>query len=358
MSKRRNDDHCICNPFALMAITTLIALLTCRNAHAELPAPQTQWADWPMAWAAGAPGEASATDLLDKPAGKDGPVTVRDGHFYSGKKRLRFWGVNFAFAACFPTHDQADAVAQRLANFGINAVRIHHTDMQPFPSGIWTDGTCETISPEALDRLDYLVAALKKQGIYTDLNLHVSRSWSKAHHWENADKLPESFDKLIDLFHPELIAANKKYAKELLGHVNAYTHARYADEPAICFIEINNEDTLFLWGGEQALAKLPEPYAGMLQKLWNDWLVKKYGTRDKLQAAWAVGEMPLGPNLLRDDFAKDWHSEQHDTAKMNATAEKRADGAAAVKLAVTHVDGTDWHLQYSQGGLKLAASPA
>jgi hypothetical protein len=334
--------------------TLLGILLFSLTARAELPAPPTQWLDWPMSWTPTAPGVMSATDLLDKPAGKDGPIIVRDGHFYSGAKRIRFWGVNFAFSACFPLHEQADAVAQRLANYGINAVRIHHADMMTFPGGIWADGKCETFSPEALDRLDYLIAALKKQGIYSDLNLHVSRTWSKSHQWENADKLPESFDKLIDIFHPDLIAANKQYARDLLGHVNAYTKVRYADEPAICFVEINNEDTLFLWGGEQALARLPEPYAGMLQKLWNEWLTQKYGAREKLREAWAVGEMPLGENLLRGDFKKDWHTEQHETAKLTATVEKLPNETPAVNLAVTHVDGTDWHLQFNQGGLKLA----
>jgi hypothetical protein len=280
--------------FALSAVVPIVVFagIGALGARAELPPPPSDWVDWPMNWTADAPGAFDASGLLDKPAGGRGPVVVRGSHFVTAanNKRIRFWGVNFAFAACFPTHGQADAVAVRLARFGINAVRLHHMDMQPFPGGIWTDNTCETISPEALDRLDYLVAALKKQGIYCDVNLHVSRTWSKAHHWENADKLPQSFDKMIDLFHPELLAANKKYAAELLGHVNTYTKARYADEPAVCFVEINNEDTLFLWGGEQALAKLPEPYAGMLKKLWNEWLVKKYGLRETLKKAWAAGE--------------------------------------------------------------------
>src|SRR5207249_4479233 len=112
------------------------------------------------------------------------------------------------------------------------AVRLHHMDFFPFPDGIWADAKLETLSLQAMDRLDYFVAALKKQGIYSDLNLHVSRRWSKAHDWPNADKLP-GFDKMLDLFHPDLIAAQKQYARDLLTHVNAYTKTRYADEPAI-----------------------------------------------------------------------------------------------------------------------------
>jgi hypothetical protein len=208
--------------------------------------------------------------MLDAPAGKLGFNTVRGEHFFTGDRRLRLWGVNICSAACFPTHSDADAIANRLAHFGINAVRFHHMDHAAWPDGIFTDDKLETLSPDALDRLDYFIAALKSRGIYADLNLHVSRWWSKAHNWPNADKTP-NFDKMIDLFDPDLIAANKQYARDLLTHINAFTHNRYADEPAVAMVEINNEDTFFTWDGEKKLASIPEPYAGMLMTRWKDW---------------------------------------------------------------------------------------
>ena len=87
-------------------------------------------------------------------------VTVRGEHFYSGDKRLRFWGVNFCFSGCFPAHQQADALAQRLARFGVNAVRFHHMDSAPFPGGIFTDQKLETLSPEALQYRTFEVVGI------------------------------------------------------------------------------------------------------------------------------------------------------------------------------------------------------
>jgi len=319
---------------------------------AALPAPPEQLAPWAMPWGNDVPGVVSADSLLDKPAGRNGPILARDGHFYEGNQRIRFWGFSIAFSGNFPTHEQADEAARRLSRFGINAVRIHHIDMFPYPNGIFADNTLEKLSPEAMDRLDYFVAALKSQGVYTDLNLHVSRWWSKAHHWENADKLPD-FDKMVDLFEPRLIDAQKQYARDLLTHVNAYTHARYADEPALCFLEINNENTLFLWGGEQKLADLPEPYGNQLTGLWNKWLLTKYGDRIKLEAAWANGAEPMGPDLIPSPFARppSWTVEQHDSAKMSA---RTIEGdAPVIELNIPAVDATSWHLQYSHGGIKL-----
>jgi len=339
-----------------------VLLLLTGLAGAAVPPPPApgDLADFPTSFLPDAPGAVSADALLDKPAGRNGPVVVRDGHFYSGDKRLRFWGVNVCFAANFPTHAEADVVAARLARFGINAVRFHHTDMAPYPRGIFADNSLTTLSPEALDRLDYFIAALKKQGVYANINLHISRGWARAKGWENADKLP-GFDKIVDVFNPELIAANKQYAKDLLTHVNAYTKTRYADEPAVAMVEINNEDTLFIWGGEQTIATLPEPYAGQLKKLWNAFLVTKYGARDKLKAAWGKGELPLGPNLLADPaFATlgkpraAWAIEQHEGAKMTVTPDAAEAPAKAVRLQVTNVTPTPWHLQLSHAGLKLA----
>lgn len=326
-----------------MTRLTLAAILLFSISVQAIP-PVEKWIDFPISYASDAPGAFAADGLLDKPAGRLGPVVARNGQFYTGDKRIRFWGVNICFSGCFPTHEQAERVASRLARFGVNCVRFHHMDNAKFPRGIFADDKLETLSPEALDRLDYFIAQLKKNGIYANLNLHVSRTWSKPHGWENADKLPQSFDKYLDIFHPDLIKANKQYATDLLTHVNKYTGNPYATEPAVAMVEINNEDTLFLWGGEQALAKLPQPYAGLLNKLWNDWLVKRHGSREQLGAVWNVGASPLGQNLLTGK----WNVEAHNGAKMTA---KLADQVHS--LDISKLSGTDWHAQYSCAGLKV-----
>src|SRR3990167_4786442 len=65
--------------------------------------------------------------VLDPPAGKHGFCKVRDGHFYfEDGTRAKFWGTNLCFNACFPTKEQAEIIADRLAFFGFNTVRLHH----------------------------------------------------------------------------------------------------------------------------------------------------------------------------------------------------------------------------------------
>ncbi len=324
-------------------------LMIFNEVQAQAPSMGTM-AAWEVPFVPEAPGGFSAEGLLHAPAGKFGPVTARDGRFQVGDRRIRFWGVNLCFSGNFPTHEQADALAARLARFGVNAVRFHHMDMFPYPGGIFADESMTALHPEALDRLDYFIAALKKRGVYSNLNLHVSRSWSKARGWPKAAELP-SFDKLVDIFHPELIEANKQYARDLLTHVNAYTKTRYADEPAVAMVEINNEDSLFLWSAERELAELPEPYAGMFQKLWNDWLLKKHSSRAALAEAWALNIEPLGENMLKaPDFSdlRPWYMEQHSPARVMANLIRNA-----ARLEVRAIGGEPWHLQFQQAGLKL-----
>ena len=100
-------------------------------------------------------------------------ITVRDGHFVDDRgQRLRFIGTNATFSAAFPEKEQAPAIAARMAQLGINVVRFHHLDARD----IWLPGQ-QALDPAKLDRLDWFIHNLKQHGIYTNLNLHVSRTY-------------------------------------------------------------------------------------------------------------------------------------------------------------------------------------
>ena len=174
-----------------------------------------------------------------KPAGKNGFITVQDGHFYSGSERVRFWGANMTMGANFPDSASAAKVAARMAKgSGVNMVRLHHLDWLYTPYGILEEDRI-TFSQDQLDRLDRFVSEMKKNGIYIDLGLHVSRTYPGFPTWT---EMP-SFYKGIDHFYPEMIQMQKDYATTLLNHRNKYTGKRYKDDPVVAMIEINNEDS-------------------------------------------------------------------------------------------------------------------
>ncbi|MFA0760404.1 MAG: hypothetical protein HZLCBSQH_000498 [Candidatus Fervidibacterota bacterium] len=312
----------------------------------------------------------SVTDIshwLHKPAGKFGHIRVgTDGHLYAGTQRVRFLGVNLCFGACFPRKEDAEKIAPRMAKFGINIVRFHHMDMQEFPDGIRRRGVPHTrdLDPEALDRLDYLIAQLKRNGIYVNLNLLVSRPFNAA------DGLPKEIEQLgwkerhiVGFFYEPCLELQKEYARKLLTHRNPYTGLTYAEDPAVAFVEINNENGLIrAWLGGQ-VDNLPEVFLRELQRQWNEWLKKRYGTTEKLRKVWGVKEEPLGDEMLRNaNFEaglQNWVLERHFGAEADAqvVAEPIPElkGRRFVRITVTKQGTQGWHVQFHQPNLKVQA---
>ena len=252
----------------------------------------------------GASSLADVSFLLDAPAGKDGFIRVQDGHFVRPDgKRIRFWGVHLTDwsrgSILLPPKEDASMWAATLARFGVNMVRLHFLDLAA-PRGIIdsTRNDSRAFDAQQLDRLDFLIAELKKRGIYVDLNLNVGRSYKAGDGVQDFDKI--QWGKGLTLFDPRLIELEKEYAKNLLTHVNPYTGTEYRKEPAIAIVEILNENAIYL--GYRA----PTPYYDdELTKLYNTWLEKKLNAGDlkKLRETAAVAEGAPMPRLKGPEVA-------------------------------------------------------
>jgi hypothetical protein len=282
------------------------------------------------------------------------PVVTRDGHFYKGEKAIRIWGVNMSFGANFPLHEDAQKVAARLAQAGVNSVRFHHMDTARWPRGIWDAKNPAELSREALDRLDYFIDQLAKVGIYANINLHVGRGHSRF--LETVPPTERNYDKIYNLFTPALIEAQKGYAKSLLSHVNPYRGVSYAVDSAVAFVEITNENSFFMWDGDETLRSLKPYYANLLKAQYNGWLKAKYGTQEKLAKAWSEGVTPLGKTFLENgDFSElreavpaHWKLEQHDGNRAAIVSSDQG-----IRVEVVKHDQTGWHLQFKQENLSL-----
>jgi hypothetical protein len=71
----------------------------------------------------------------------------------------------------------------------------------------------------------------------------------------------------------------------LLKHRNPYTGKTYAEEPALCFIELQNEDDIFFYTSEKAFNACPT-YRKRFLARFAAWLKERYGSQEKLKAAW------------------------------------------------------------------------
>ena len=280
--------------------------------------------------------------LLPAPAGQDGRLRVSGEQFVNDRGPVRLHATNLTGAANFPTHEEAERLADRLARFGINCVRLHYFDadygnfMQPHEQGIVARDfrTRRRLDPERRERQDYLIAALKRRGIYVNINLHVARTldardgFAPGTPWAN---------KGVDAFDPRVIELEREYARDLLTHVNPYTKLPYTDDPCVALVELNNEDSIFNQYLSGGLDNLGQPYATIFRNLWNDWLLRKYGSSEKLTQAWNITPAPLGDELIPEGTFDQGVDMDGTTWRLDALKGAKATAAVAqgtLRLAV------------------------
>lgn len=232
--------------------------------------------------------------LLDAPAGKHGFVETRKGHLYfEDGTRARFLGFNVAARSNTPDHETADKMAERFASMGVNIIRLHAADAPVGDEpGSWSScreaplldyasGTSRKFNPEGLDRFDYFAAKLKEKGIYLHIDLIVAREFQEVDGLDYPGK-GISCMKRYYMYNERMIQLQKEYARELLCHVNPYTGMALIDDPAVVTIQINNEDTAIKGNmGEEM-----KPYREEVQKRFDEFLLMKYYTRERLKEAW------------------------------------------------------------------------
>ncbi|MCB0572383.1 MAG: carbohydrate binding domain-containing protein [Phaeodactylibacter sp.] len=299
-----------------------------------------------------------------------------DGQFHAGGGPIRFWGVNIVSGACFPDQSKAPAIAARMRKMGINLVRFHHLDNPSWGganTSIFMDGAGGTrqLNPVTLGRLDYFIAQLKRNGIYVNMNLNVSRTFRESDGVPGADSLVD-FAKGVTLFDPWLQFLQREYAGQLLGHTNPYTGQPLATDPVLAMVEMNNENSLYGYWKEGKLRPFAEGGALLqrhhllLDSLWNAWLMDKYGTQNALEAAWNAGATTPGTGQLLSNAgfesgaAGPWIVELHEGAQasISASAQNPFEGSYCGRLQVNNVTGTDWHLQLKQSGFSLKQDSA
>lgn len=236
--------------------------------------------------------------LLDAPAGKHGFVSARNGHFYfEDGTRARFLGFNIAARANMPDHESADKIARRFATMGVNVIRLHAAD-NIITDGVWDwscsreaplldydSGSSRKFHPEGLDRFDYLAAKLKENGIYLHIDTLVARSFLPGDSLDYPTVFP-STAKCYPTMNERLIELEQEYARELLCHVNPYTGLALIDDPAVITIQISNEES-FIKGTDDTNG-IPnlQPYRDERQARFNEFLLMKYHTRERLKEAW------------------------------------------------------------------------
>ncbi len=297
------------------------------------------------------------------PAGSEGFIAASGDHFVDGRgQERRFLGTNICFTGCFPEKADADRVAEELARYGINLVRLHYVHHVTPKGGYPQEDSF--LEPVQLDRFDYLLAALKKKGIYTYFQLNIARKFGSQNGFVNADRLPVQ-NNGIDSANSRMIYLHKKYVGEILRHVNPYTGLAYRDEPAIGMLEITNENSIvYSWfASKYNFPYLTEPYASEVKEIWNEWLQNKYESTKALKAAWLEGVSGDGTQYLPEGRMGEeaealWAFQLDDLAQASwsrvpATGKDKLKGKYYARLKVDKIGASKNMPQFYRTGLKV-----
>jgi hypothetical protein len=90
----------------------------------------------------------------------------------------------------------------------------------------------------------------------------------------------------------------------LLKHENPYTGLKYADDPALVFVEIQNEDNIWFSTLERNLENCPT-YKALLTDKFTIWLRDKYKNHGNLYMAWGQEAFQWGREIKDTDWNLD-----------------------------------------------------
>jgi hypothetical protein len=227
--------------------------------------------------------------LNEKEAGQSGFVRLtRDGNgFVLGDGTpVRFWAVGSEVYNQSP--GEMARHARFLAGIGVNMVRLH-TQIAPKGPG----SRITEVDTKEIDGIWRFVAAAKKQGIYTTISPYWANG-KDASAW-GIDGYPGKTDLWGLLFFDETLQGGyKAWVRALYARTNPHTGIPLSQDPAVALIQIQNEDSLLFW----TMQALRPGHQERLGKKFATWLVKKYGSLDKMRRAWD------GAGHKDDDFAR------------------------------------------------------
>lgn len=186
-------------------------------------------------------------------AGSRGAVRA-DGDrivFEDGTPAL-FWGIGVTFTTSGttmfpPPKEEAEAFAKLVKAYGFNLVRFVGIDNSLRPLCAQWQRTGAFGGP-IMDRLDYLIAMLRKHGIYYSFSINNSALCP-------LDALPTAVRNRhpapwrryhgVRLVHPAMRQQQIDWIASLFEHHNPYTDTTYAKDPANVYVAAVNEDSIW-----------------------------------------------------------------------------------------------------------------
>ena len=217
------------------------------------------------------------------------------------KKTYKAWGTNVEYIHVAPNRKIAKKRTDFFAKYGINNVRLHKLSNSDW-EGLGSTKKASEYDPKKLRRFDYWLSLLKKNGI----RYGFSPIWDLRIYEGDREALI-AYDEIVNAKPSKPVTTGLVWFAEdiqqlhidtltnLLNHKNSYTKKRYADDPALTYIEIQNEENAFFYTFMSKVKKHPT-YHKILAEQFSDWLTEKYKNHSGLITAWGASAIDAFKN--------------------------------------------------------------
>jgi hypothetical protein len=258
--------------------------------------------------------------LNDKPAGKHGFVQAKGSQLaFADGTPARLWGFGLQAGTLYlhtkdgqPDRQIIQRHARRLAQLGVNLVRLTHVDSDwVHPQLIARGPTTGNLDDQAVNTLFYWIKALKDEGIYVWVDMITYRPFLEGDNIpgfaeisagaaNKARPLVEGYNYL----NPRIEELWRKTSKDLLTRVNPHTGLALVDDPAVAGVMVWNENDLTAHFGLRFLPDKNNPWHRKIyvEKL-NAFAAKTGWKPGDLFAIW----LPGAGKLMLNDLEYDWN---------------------------------------------------
>lgn len=253
--------------------------------------------------------------LNEKFAGENGHIVAKGDAFVHEKTGapVRFWAINSGHDILNQSPGSIDRFARHLAKVGVNMVRLH--------GPVWRDDDITKVDEDKLAKIHYLVAALKKEGIYLKLSsyfpLWLAPKGVAGLEGFNGDKRTFA----IPFFNARFQEIQRGWWRGVLAAKNPHTGLSMAEDPAVAFMEIQNEDGIFFFTFSP-YQNIPAPQMEIIERRYGEWLKGKYGTLEGAFAKWGRSKIKGDdPGAGRAGFMPLWEIANKRDVRAQDTAE-------------------------------------
>lgn len=241
-----------------------------------------------------------------KPAGKQGRI-VRDGDrlvFEGSREMVRLWGVTASERSLFALRDfEMRNLARLLAARGVNFVRIHGAPYDEVTPGPLTDG------------IQRFAAAMKAEGIYLGIDWICTATDRVRPEWGVPGFRGGEGIQSLAYFSEAYQKHLRALGRNLLLAPNPHTGIPLAQDPAVGFVMIIDEDSPFFW--TFVPEKMPAELREDIERAFGAWAARKHGSIEEALTAWGRTD----PQFIHGvDAPGEWRLALYPAARLGGAA--------------------------------------